>query len=1363
MFNRVIQGVSQNLRPTDLGRVVLHHPNLDSPIVVPLRPLYRLNSEVVMEVIERTLNSNEDLDVRKDFDIDVGTIRLPRGGAGNGLDIVSLTGENNSIKMKKSMVEIVNSDTLCMSRAIAVSWGKTCIVDTENWKVLTQKDSIKDTVELVLKYLKMPLWFYKKLKDKKRMEQKRLAEKMCDKAGVSKTRELTINDLPKFEGILGVSIAVISADMGNKFMRVCSTENCDQLKRPYIYLYHIAKPDGSGHFHAITKISGFFSMAYFCETCMKPYHHPNRHRCLTVCNICKRNECFVIKTIVCQDCNMACRSKSCYESHKEKITPKDKKGEAKSQCDKWWKCKDCTKVMKRLHRTPEQHKCGEVYCNTCERFAEEQQHLCYHRASKPSDTSKFKYIMFDFECSQDDIIECVNGYKNLENKRCKQCVTDENQCLSCRLCLNCFQTTCGLPAHCPNYVVAQKTCNKCELEPIEEGCGNCGNRCEYCSVIDQTNKCFKRRPCSNGICGSREICFEGNDTALKFGRYVFDRQHKGITLIAHNMKGYDGYFILEYLLSQSIHPNSITYNGSKIMYMHIAKGLNIRVIDSLNFFPMKLSALPKAFGLSQLKKGWFPHFFNRRENQKYIGPFPPPEDFGYDFMSVKERDDFQQWYSKQNGVFHFRKEMKAYCISDVTILREACMKFRRLMIEVTKSDAGAIDPFQHVTIASVCMCIFKTKYLAEEHVAFLENDITNQTKSVQAIYKDGRWLYNMGEGLVSNVNESEDWNVTNTTFVRSPIAVSPVNGYHRNQYSNISIAWLEWLKHTKKLPIQHALNVGEHKVVGTNYRLDGYVSPSFNSGTPLALEFMGCLWHLHDKCYKDVHLLKTGQTQKELHALIEKKRKYLEQSGYEYIQIWECEFHDQIKTNSELKSFVQNLDIVCRLNPRDAFFGGRTNACQLHYKIKDTERIKYVDFTSLYPYVNKYCSYPVGHPEIIVRPNTTDIFKYFGIAQVKILPPRCLYHPVLPYRSAGKLKFPLCKTCADNESQNKCLCSDDLRMLIGTWCTPEIAKAVEMGYKIMQIYEVYNWKKHSKYDVNSKSGGLFTDYVNSLLKLKQQASGWPDWCQSPSDKSRYIQSYFEREGVKLEADKIEKNPGLRALAKLCLNSFWGKFGQRNNMTQTKFFHESEAESFFSLLSDPTKEVLDFQIATPSIIQTKYANVKGCEKPSNRTNVFIAAMTTSWARLRLFDVLHSVQDRALYYDTDSVIYISRFGAFDPPLGDFLGDLSDELENDHIVEFISAGPKNYGYRTFNGKEVCKVRGFTLNFKNSQLINFESVKNIVLNDGGSIYTCNPNKICRSNTNYQIYSREEKKKYGMVYNKRILLSDFNTLPYGY
>ena len=75
-----------------------------------------------------------------------------------------------------------------------------------------------------------------------------------------------------------------------------------------------------------------------------------------------------------------------------------------------------------------------------------------------------------------------------------------------------------------------------------------------------------------------------------------------------------------------------------------------------------------------------------------------------------------------------------------------------------------------------------------------------------------------------------------------------------------------------------------------------------------------------------------------------------------------------------------------------------------------------------------------------------------------------------------------------------------------------------------------------------------------MLKIKQEASGWPDWVgRDETKRQQYIREYHKRDSIMLEYEKIEKDPGLRALAKMMLNSMWGKFSQRPNKTQVKEF------------------------------------------------------------------------------------------------------------------------------------------------------------------------------------------------------------------
>jgi hypothetical protein len=48
---------------------------------------------------------------------------------------------------------------------------------------------------------------------------------------------------------------------------------------------------------------------------------------------------------------------------------------------------------------------------------------------------------------------------------------------------------------------------------------------------------------------------------------------------------------------------------------------------------------------------------------------------------------------------------------------------------------------------------------------------------------------------------------------------------------------------------------------------------------------------------------------------------------------------------------------------------------------------------------------------------------------------------------------------------------------------------LEKGYVVQRIYEVWHFDETEQYDPKTKTGGLFTDYVNTFLKMKQEASG----------------------------------------------------------------------------------------------------------------------------------------------------------------------------------------------------------------------------------------------------------------------------------
>ena len=185
----------------------------------------------------------------------------------------------------------------------------------------------------------------------------------------------------------------------------------------------------------------------------------------------------------------------------------------------------------------------------------------------------------------------------------------------------------------------------------------------------------------------------------------------------------------------------------------------------------------------------------------------------------------------------------------------------------------------------------------------------------------------------------------------------------------------------------------------------------------------------------------------------------------------------------------------------------------------------------------KYGVFPIKHPQVYYKDDIPD--RVQGLLKCKILPPARLFHPLLPARVNGKLVFPLCRTCAEEGTKDSkigdCTHSDEERAMIGTWVSLEIDKALSLGYTILEKYSAWHYEEVSQYDVEKDAGGIWAHYTNLWLKLKQEASGYPAWCETREDKEQYISDYKKHEGISLDRKKIEKNEGLRSLSKLMLN------------------------------------------------------------------------------------------------------------------------------------------------------------------------------------------------------------------------------------
>jgi hypothetical protein len=130
------------------------------------------------------------------------------------------------------------------------------------------------------------------------------------------------------------------------------------------------------------------------------------------------------------------------------------------------------------------------------------------------------------------------------------------------------------------------------------------------------------------------------------------------------------------------------------------------------------------------------------------------------------------------------------------------------------------------------------------------------------------------------------------------------------------------------------------------------------------------------------------------------------------------------------------------------------------------------------------------------------------------------------------------------------------------------------------------------------------------------------------------------------------------------------------MPQIKYI--SEPAEYFDMLTSDQILVMGIHFVSDEMVEMRYQYKEEFVEESGRTNVVIAANTTAQARLKLYSYLEQLGPRTFYADTDSVVYTSRPGEWKPELGDYLGDLTYEVPDNRIIEFVTGGPKNYAYK-------------------------------------------------------------------------------------
>jgi hypothetical protein len=773
----------------------------------------------------------------------------------------------------------------------------------------------------------------------------------------------------------------------------------------------------------------------------------------------------------------------------------------------------------------------------------------------------------------------------------------------------------------------------------------------------------------------------------EFCRKVVSDEFKDTTWIAHNSGGFDSNFVHAWLEDHGVMHTRIPSPMSLHRSLETnVDHFNIRFIDSFSFLPMGLAKIGPAFNLP-VNKGDFPHKFSSFEHMNYSGPMPAcdTEDDWYDLSGMRasslEKADsslakFKAWHAEESAKYvpHTDKpwvymdQLKSYCKLDCDVLAGALCCLRDSFVNVddeTTTGSGLnafklcpVDPLAYLTMAQVC----------------------------QQLYIGG--LYASGSGFrIAHVPLPDR--------MQTPRRV-------------------RWLMEEEQLfgrPIWRASTKMREWIARDGHPVDGYaqLGSTYHIWEYYDCHDRGCPSCTDREGFND----KFGCSNQKVYLTTQQRLRALALMGYKTHVRWSHEDPPMPDGSDEAEYRCMAFQ---RQKNDGGFYGGRVEVFKPLWRCKKDEKIQYVDVVSLYPWVcatQKMCT---GHPTIYAG-RQVDMNRlldadhdlaYFGFVHVHVKGCEDDYFGGVPRRDhdSGRLVF-------DN-SEYKVVCFID-----------ELRERVKHGLQVLCVYELWDWS-----DPQEHVAGPMAGYVANFLRSKMECSGWKALCgREPEtlEEKEAICDHLEAENLGLcrpRPDKVQDNPGGRQLAKLRLNMLWGKFVQTPCALTVKFIsgYGEYAQLWFDNQVD--KSTLQFRRIRDGLdmMEVRYGHTNSARAPSN-THYFLGASCTAQARLKLQSMLRFVgPERALYCDTDSVVYVQRDDDEEEKrvkTGEALGQWSSELdEGVWGEEFMALAPKCYllqyneaGRLKERESGIIKAKGVTLTSDNLKVIHADNMRKIIL----------------------------------------------------
>lgn len=741
----------------------------------------------------------------------------------------------------------------------------------------------------------------------------------------------------------------------------------------------------------------------------------------------------------------------------------------------------------------------------------------------------------------------------------------------------------------------------------------------------------------------------------EFFKFVCDDLVTKSHFFAHNAGKYDSIFIDHHMSSHRHLIGHKLQRGLKILYLHY-DNLGVTFKDSLNFIPTSLRAMSKDFGIEEVAKGFFPHkilteeYMKQAAQTQFLVARPGREAFAHDFnpyssgqSEKKEMEEFLREFCNNPAPWNLKQDAISYCISDTVLLGMVLRTLREKTMELTCSIEGVdsdmeFDALAFVTGTSAIMGFYMSQLLPEETISIIDR----YTSLCERI--------------------STEWFLYVTR--------SKTNTHVQFQWEHVNIA--------------------------------GHI------GMQTVYKYLPCYDYGCKKCYP--HVSRNHRKRKFFHECYSDyltEVQFLRMYFVEVICIWEHEWRDQLKQLDVFVWFKNHPQVLARylpLDPRDAYKGGLTEL----YKIRVNQNIEMADFVSEYPSIllgetqnplndsTLEWFMPIGSSTRHYRPQNYSLEGKIGVIKCHVLPPDQLYAPFLGYNVASQIAsgshevlYGLCRLCMESRSTQMCEHTPSQRAFIGTWCIMEIQYALRLGYRLIEVIDVWEYEQGTT--------ELFRNFIVPFMitKITSKRSGLVDASgQFTAVGQQLVDDVLLHTGIQLTEDKFTDSPALRTISKYWMNSFYGKWGQRSVWPETLSIILKEESDYAKVRNLLDSSDIDLKFAQVQrhgdhmIAILDYSKKLATSKVQK--NDHIAAHVTAAGREMLHRILHALQQDVIYCDTDSIFNI-KHGAPVYRTGYWFGDL--ELELPLASNWCGNGRKSYVYQKPNGQVIVKQKGIAL----------------------------------------------------------------------